>query len=112
MSIDKHTVFLSIDQFISEVPEKDYPLYFSAEEIKRYGHRRNKGSLAVRFALKQKLKEIFKTIEPANQIEILDAENGQPILHWPQAPHTGIHISLSHARKKVAALIIIEKHAD
>ncbi len=109
MNEKKYTAFLTIQKFISEVPPEKYSQYFSSREIAIFGSRKNKGSLAVRYALKQKLKEIFNSTTPYNKIEILNKSNGQAILEWKSAPREKkIHFSLSHSKEEVAVLIVVE----
>ncbi len=108
---EKHTKIISIAEFEKEIPPEKYPYYFSKNEIERYAHKKNKGSLAVRYALKTLIKEIFALKTPITAIEILNDKNNAPMLNlYNTQINSEIHISLSHAQKMAIVFLVKNKN--
>ena len=82
---------------------------FSKDEISLYAGKANKRSLAVRWLIKEILVEHYKDTLQHRQISITGNENGKPVLSI-QNKNVGdkIHISMSHSRNYITAMVVIE----
>jgi len=112
MNYDKITKTAKISEFEKQVKPADYPSVFTENEIDRYATKKSKGSLTARYLLK---KEIIKTLnlhQTFTDIEIVNNNTGKPVLQFINLPGKNlpsISFSISHTKKEVAIMLVIEK---
>jgi len=83
--------------------------FFLPEEIALYGKETKSRSLAVRWLLKKMIIAHYKRYLSYKDISVTSAQNGKPLLKiLGMEIKSKVHISLSHSRNRVAALLIIE----
>ena len=90
---------------------------FTEKELKLFPHKLNSGSLAGRYLVKSLLFRYLKIENDFKQIEILNDELGKPLLnlsgqlmnYCQEKDIQSICCSISHSRKRVVGMIIIER---
>ena len=102
-----------ISDLYNDMLEKGYETLISAEELQRYQRPEALRSLCVRYLAKRTLLEELALNLQLNRISILNDEQGAPFLRIDdddQQSHgvRRILLSLSHSRKWVGVLIIID----
>ena len=112
MNLSKHTKTYSMEDFYWEIKESDYYNYFTEKEISLFGNKKKRGSLAVRYILKQLLIEHFNNEIRYTDIEVLNDKMGKPTLNIlnQNIETNNIYFSLSHSKDMVAILLIFENH--
>jgi len=84
-------------------------VFFTTEEIGLYAGQSIPKSLAARWLIKEILIEHFGEVLSHQQISITSSETGKPVLHLSQPDITNpIHISISHSKNYISAMVIIE----
>ena len=89
---------------------------FTREELESFPGKTNAGSLAGRYLIKMLIFKYLKIKGDMNQVEILNDELGKPVLKLSDFMkqrcderdiHT-IHCSISHSRKRIVGMIVVE----
>lgn len=102
---------LKIEDFEKSIGEEKYPEYFTEMEIKSYGKRRKKGSLAARYLLKNLLIEYIDGSLKHNDIEVLNNNLGKPVLkinNLNEEKQKTIYFSISHSKDEAIVLFVID----
>lgn len=98
----------SINDWVKEFPSHIWSKLFTPNEIDAYGRKKSKGSLVARYLIKKTIIEQGITNDFLN-IEILNAENGRPVLSIFGENESGIHVSLSHSKTDVAVIVVFDE---
>ncbi len=110
-SYSKYLETIAYSQFEEKLKSDGLHSFFSPEELELYGKEKKARSLAARWLIKQILIRHFGEKLNYETISITSSENGKPKLklHGIEIGNH-IHISLSHSRHYITALVIIEAH--
>ncbi len=105
----KYVRTLPFSAYSDKMKNSDISLYFLPREIELYGGGFRKKSLAVRWLVKEILIEHFGQQLSFLQICITNHSNGKPELKISNKKITdAIHISMSHSRNYITAMVVIE----
>lgn len=106
----KYLETIAYSQFEEILKSDGMHAFFSGEEIKFYGKEKKARSLAARWLIKQILIRHFGEKLTHKAISITSLHNGKPRLKlYNTEIRNPIHISLSHSRHYITALVIIEE---
>lgn len=106
----KYLETITYSHFEEKLASDGLHAFFSAEELALYGKEQKARSLAARWLIKQILIRHFGEKLTHKAISITNLHNGKPRLKLHKADiRNPIHISLSHSRHYITALVIIEK---
>lgn len=106
---------ISREQFGSFFPSCNPGEWFSEAEILRFEYPRCAGSLAGRYLIRKCIGDFIKDYDKLNEIEILNDENGKPVITLGEniektIRNSGIkkiECSISHSRNYFACLTIL-----
>jgi len=100
-----------IDDFNNQISYSKYNVYFTFNEIEKFGKKNNKASLAARYLIKKILIEwLGGALKPVD-IEILNNEYGRPQICSKKISkdiQKKIHFSISHTKSMAIALVIFD----
>ncbi|MBS4013326.1 MAG: hypothetical protein KGZ97_06145 [Bacteroidetes bacterium] len=105
----KHTKTVLLESFYKEIEKNGLEDFFLDEEIQLYGKEVGKRSLAARWLVKKMIIEHYKNKIGFNDIMIISAENGKPIIKiFSEKISDNILISISHTKVRVTGMVVIE----
>jgi len=105
----KYTKSLLLSEFDYLLQTHKLNEFFSDDEISAYGSEKGYKSLAARYLIKKILINHAQNLLNYSDISILNESNGKPrLLLKKRYTETNVHISLSHTRKRVSVLVIID----
>lgn len=112
----KHLI-IPLDEFKSQFGNSQYlKEKFTAGELKEFPFDKNANSLAGRYIVKKLILDYLKTGDDFRQIEILNDDFGKPVITFSdnitniceQKSIRSICCSISHSRKRVTGMIVID----